>query len=219
MATKPAPKPVDKPKPKPPDPPKPAPVSAGQYAGVEAVATRGSAPTSASPAAIVTVAPPVIHSGGAAKKATKATVSAGEYAGVEAVATKGTPPPEVSPIEPPPPPEPEPGDGHKDASAASAVGGADTINEGQLTGGDSSQEIELLREAVGDLQFGPSWQAANPPKVAGNFGVALQGVEAGNNLRLAGTKFMYGCGKLPVTSGKIVDLVNTHQTPTFEVKK
>lgn len=102
---------------------------------------------------------------------------------------------------------------------ATAAGGPAPTGPGDLSGDQAAQEVQVLRQQVGDLAFGSTWQAADPPKSSGRFGIALQGVETGNNLRQAGAVLANGLGKAADTTGRIVTLVKNHKPPTYEVKK
>lgn len=89
------------------------------------------------------------------------------------------------------------------------------LTGGTLTGTDYQKEIEALRQEVGNLAFGATWQSANPPKISGRFGIALQGVETGSSLRLAGRTLADGMGRAAGTVAKIPVLVKNHRTPNF----
>lgn len=101
---------------------------------------------------------------------------------------------------------------------ASAASGGGAIDLG-LTGGTLQQEIEVLRGQQGSLVLASTWQDANPPKLAGEYGLALQSVEVGNNLRLAGKTLADGLAKAAKTAAGIVTLVKDHKPPTYKEKK
>ena len=103
--------------------------------------------------------------------------------------------------------------GRPQAQDAAAGGGG-----GDLSGSITQQEIEALRQQVGDLQFGSAWQAANPPKASGRYGIALQGVEVGNNLRVAGRNFAHKIATAAGDTMAAVTLIRNHKPPTYEVK-
>ena len=111
---------------------------------------------------------------------------------------------------------PKPKEPDRQATEASA---GSPPGPGELSGDQAAQEIEVLRQQVGDLQFGSTWQAADPPKSSGKFGLALQGVEVGNNLRQAGRVLTDSLSRAAGTTGRIVTLVKAHKPPTYEVKK
>lgn len=102
--------------------------------------------------------------------------------------------------------------------ARTASGGGQQDFSGGLTGTEFQQEIEALRGEVGSLKFGKTWQQGSPPKVAGPFGPALQSVEVGNNLRLAGRAIADRLAQAADTSAKALALVKAHKPPTYGAK-
>lgn len=108
--------------------------------------------------------------------------------------------------------------GKKEEGRAAGAGGSQDFSGG-LTGTAIQQELEALKGEVGSLNFGRTWQGANPPKIAGTYGLALQSVEVGNNLRTTGKVFSDGCAKVAATSARIPSMVKAHKPPAYEVKK
>lgn len=75
---------------------------------------------------------------------------------------------------------------------------------------DYQQEVDVLRGQLGPLGEVGEWTSKNPPKVAGVYGIVLQGLEAGESLIRAFTRLNMTSEASRTNAYKILTLVRAY---------